>query len=83
MFPFDYETDREILDIALPTIGLTEPPHAKLLWIHNTLDVVEVECGEAYLPQAREMPNLEILTEPRPLPFDAHGNLPDSVKAWR
>ena len=83
MTPFDYATDREILDIALPTIGLTDPPHAKLLWIHNTLDLVEVECGEAYLPQAREMSNLEILTEPRPLPFDAAGNLPDSVKAWR
>jgi hypothetical protein len=83
MFPFDYETDREMLDTALPSIGLTEPPHAKLLWIHNTLDLIEVECGEAYLPQAREKPNLEILTEPRPLPLDAAGNLPDSVKNWR
>jgi hypothetical protein len=83
MFPFDYETDREMLDTALPSIGLTEPPHAKLLWVHNTLDLIEVECGEAYLPQARELPNLEILTEPRPLPFDAAGNLPDSVKTWR
>jgi len=83
MTPFDYATDRDILDVALPTIGLTDPPHAKLLWIHNTLDLVEVECGEAYLPQAREMSNLEILTEPRPLPFDATGNLPDSVKLWR
>jgi hypothetical protein len=83
MFPFDYETDREMLDTALPSIGLTEPPHARLLWIHNTLDLIEVECGEAYLPQAREKPNLEILTEPRPLPLDAAGNLPDSVKNWR
>jgi len=83
MFPFDYETDRELLDTALPTIGLTEPPQAKLLWIHNTLDLIEVECGEAFLPQARERPNLEILTEPRPLPLDAAGNLPDSVKNWR
>jgi len=83
MFPFDYETDREMLDTALPSIGLTEPPHAKLLWVHNTLDLIEVECGEGYLPQARESSNLEILTEPRPLPFDASGNLPDSVKNWR
>lgn len=83
MFPLDYETDREILDAALTQIGLTEPPNAKLLWIHNTLDVVELECGEAYLPQAREMSNLEILTEPRPLPLDADGNLPDSVKGWK
>lgn len=83
MHPFDYETDREILDIALPTIGLAEPPNAKVLWIHNTLDLVEVECSEAYLAEARTKPNLEILTEPRELPFDAKGNLPDSVKGWR
>jgi hypothetical protein len=83
MHPFDYETDREILDIALPTIGLAEPPNAKVLWIHNTLDLVEVECSEAYLAEARTKPNLEILTEPRAMPFDAAGNLPDSVKGWR
>ena len=68
---------------ALPTIGLADPPHAKLLWIHNTLDVGEVECSEAYLGEARERSNLEVLTEPRALPFDAQGNLPDSVKGWR
>jgi len=83
MHPFDYATDREILDVALPTIGLAEPPHAKVLWIHNTLDLVEVECSEAYLAEARTKKNLEILTEPRDLPFDAAGNLPDSVKGWR
>lgn len=83
MFPLDYETDRDILDVALTQIGLAEPPNAKLLWIHNTLDVVEMECGEAYLSQAKELPNVEILCDPRPLPFDAHGNLPDSVKSWR
>lgn len=83
MFPLDYETDRDILDVALTQIGLADPPNAKLLWIHNTLDVVELECGEAYFSQAKELPNVEILCEPRPLPFDAHGNLPDSVKGWR
>ena len=53
------------------------------MWIHNTLDVVELECSEAYLPQAKELPNVEILCEPRVLPFDAGGNLPDSVKGWK
>lgn len=82
MFPLDYATDREIFDVALTQIGLATAPNAKLMWIHNTLDVVELECGEVYLEQARAMPNVEILTPPRPLPFDAAGNLPDSVKAF-
>ena len=79
MIPPHYDTDRELLDVSLATIGLTEPPHAKLLWIQNTLHVEEVECGEAYLPLARERSDLEILTDPRPLPFDEHGMLPRTM----
>jgi len=80
MIPLDYSTDREILDVALPSIGLTEPPDASLIWINNTLDVVEAECGVAYLDEARQRPDLEVIRDPRPLPFDQTGNLP-SIKA--
>jgi hypothetical protein len=79
MLPLDYPTDRECLDAALPTIGLTEPPHAKLMWVHNTLDVAEVECSVAYLSEARERRDLEIIKDPRPMSFDAAGNLPDRL----
>ena len=75
MAPLDYETDREMLAAALGTIGLTEPPHAKLLWIADTLHLAEMECSAAYLAEApAERP--EILTEPRNMPFDTEGNLP-------
>jgi hypothetical protein len=79
MLPLDYPTDRECLDTALPTIGLTEPPQARLMWIHNTLEVAEVECSVAYLGEARERKDLEIIHDPRPLPLDTAGNLPDRV----
>ena len=74
--PIHYETDREALDGALCTIGLTEPPDARIVWIQNTLDLVEVECSAAYLNEARTRSDLEILTEPRALPLDASGMLP-------
>ncbi|MFH1266073.1 MAG: lactate racemase domain-containing protein [Planctomycetota bacterium] len=77
MPPLDYETDREILDIALGAIGLVEPADAKLLWIRNTLELSEIECSAAYLEEARTRDDLEILTDPRPLPLDSDGNLPD------
>jgi hypothetical protein len=77
--PLDYETDREMLAAALGTIGLSEPPDAKLVWIADTLHLGELECSAAYLNEARERSDLEILTEPRDLPFDAAGNLPDRV----
>ena len=76
MTPLDYETDREMLAAALGTIGLTEPPEAKLLWIADTLHLAEVECSAAYLAEARQRSDLTILTAPRDLPFDAIGNLP-------
>jgi hypothetical protein len=79
MLPLDYVSDKEILDAALPTIGLTEPPQAKVLWARNTLEVAEVECSVAYLNEARERSDLTIIREPRPLPLDAAGNLPDHV----
>ena len=77
MTPVDYETDREILTRALPTIGLTEPQDAKLMWIRNTLEVAEVECSAAYWDEAQGRDDLEILSEVRPLPFDEQGHLPD------
>jgi hypothetical protein len=79
MIPLDYETDREILDAMLPTIGLTPPEQAKLMWIHNTLHVAELECSAAYYDEACERKDLEIVVPPRPMPFDAAGNLPDKV----
>lgn len=80
MIPPHYDTDQETLTVALGTVGLVEPPHAKLLWIRNTLDVVEVECSEAYLEAARQRSDLEVLEEPRPMPLDAAGNLPRRMK---
>lgn len=79
MIPVYYDTDREVLDAALPIIGLTDPPDARLMWIHNTLDVAEVECSAAYWEEAQLRDDLEILTDPRPLPFNSTGMLP-SVK---
>ncbi len=77
MPPLDYETDREIIDLALGAGGLAEPPDARLLWIRNTLDLAEVECSAVYLEEARRRDDLEVLVEPRPLPFDSDGNLPE------
>jgi hypothetical protein len=78
MPPLDYETDRQMLSVALGTVGLVEPADARLLWIRNTLELAEVECSAAYLEEARQRKDLEVLTGLRDLPFDASGNLPDT-----
>jgi hypothetical protein len=75
--PIHYETDRQLLETALPTIGLTEPQDAKVQWIQDTLHLREVECSAAYLEEAQGRDDLEVLTELRDLPLDEEGNLPD------
>ncbi len=83
MTPLDYETDREILDVALGRVVLADPREARIVWIRNTLELDEMECSVAYLDEARARDDLEILSEPRPLPLDAAGNLPDLPPAAR
>jgi len=77
MPPLDYPTDRQMLAAALTTIGLRQPPQARLLWIADTLHLEEVECGIAFLDDARRRNDLEIIAGPRDLPLDPTGNLPD------
>jgi len=79
MVPIHFPTDRECIDGALSTIGLIDPPDARVQWIRNTLQVAEVECSAPYYGEARERKDLTILAEPRPLPIGADGNLPASV----
>ncbi len=75
MAPLDYETDREMLAAAFGTIGLVPPQEARLLWIANTLDLAEVECSLAYIDEAKDRSDLEIISPPREIEFDAEGNL--------
>ena len=81
MIPIHYDTDRECLDAAFPTIGLKPPEEAKLLWIPNTLCLAEVECSSIYFADAQKRDDLEILTDLRDLPFDPQGNLIPAFEA--
>ena len=73
--PVHLETDREVIDAALAIIGTRPPEEARILRIHNTLDLEEVEASE---PCFTAPPRTDIspLGAARPLEFDARGNLP-------
>jgi len=73
--PLHYDTDREVLNAALGTIGLIEPEDARIMRIKNTLELGEVEASEAYLEEMEDREDLEILIPPREIAFDAAGNL--------
>jgi hypothetical protein len=81
MIPIAFESDREAVANALHTCGLVEPPHSKVIHIPDTLHLAEVLVSEAYVPQFTERTDLEQLTEPADMAFDANGNLGDVLPA--
>ncbi|MDB5339559.1 MAG: hypothetical protein JWN70_5178 [Planctomycetaceae bacterium] len=73
--PIWYDTDREVMENALTTIGLVTPERAKVIQIPDTLHMAEVLVSEAYLEEIKTRPDLEIVSQPREMQFDAAGNL--------
>jgi hypothetical protein len=73
MVPINYETDKEVLEAALATIGLVEPQNAKVIWIRNTLDLAEIVCSEAYLDAANGNSDVEVLGDANTFPISNNG----------
>jgi hypothetical protein len=77
MIPLTFPNDREALEAALQTIGLTEPPNARVIQIADTLHLGEVIVSEAYLPELKGRNDLTALEKPREMTFDDRGQLAD------
>jgi hypothetical protein len=78
--PIVFETDRDAIEGALKTIGLTEPPDAKVARIRNTLDLEYLYASDALLPEIQERGDLEVLSGPHPFAFTAQGDLVDAAQ---
>jgi hypothetical protein len=70
-----YDTDREIIDKALATIGLVEPKNAKIVHIRNTLDIEQMRISKALLQEAAQIKNMEVISGLEPLQFRGDGNI--------
>ena len=74
--PMIMDNDQEALQLALMCCPDAEDhDNMKLIRIPNTAHIGEIEISEGLLPLAKANPDIEILTEPYDLPFDAQGNL--------
>ncbi|MYF98820.1 hypothetical protein F4212_06735 [Candidatus Poribacteria bacterium] len=73
--PFYYDTDKEVIEVALDTIGLTKPENARVIRIESTLRLTELDISEALLEDAQLHSSLEIMGETLPFEFDTTGNL--------
>jgi hypothetical protein len=77
--PMHFATDREAVQTALGSIGLTPPEKSRIVRIKNTLHVDEVEVSEVYREEMSRRSDLQVLEGPRPLAFDSLGNLTSLV----
>lgn len=83
MIPIHFPTDRETIEAALRTCGLTPPEQARVVWARNTLDLEQIACSAAYLEEVRARPEIEILGEPTKLRFSNDGRLAQRCAAMR
>ena len=74
-----YDTDREVLDRALATIGLIEPENAKVVHIRHTLDLSQMRISEALLSEAEKIKNVSLSGDIQPIKFTEEGNI---LWAW-
>jgi hypothetical protein len=75
MLPIAFDTDQEVVTAALQTIGLVEPPDARVIHIADTLHLAECLVSEVFAKDWAGRKDLEILSVPKPMAFDAQGNL--------
>jgi hypothetical protein len=80
--PIIFETDREALQGALKTVGLTEPADAKVARIRNTLAVEYLQASEAVLPEIKGRSDLEVVDGPWEFQFSETGDLVDKVPVF-
>ncbi len=74
--PIYFDTDREAMAAALRSLGRTDTSAARVVRIADTLSVETLLASETSLAGESGNANLEIRGRPRPIEFDAAGNLP-------
>lgn len=73
--PISFDSDRKVLEAALSTCGLVEPPDARVMRIRNTLDVEEILVSEACEKEVARRDELSVVVPPREMQFDANDDL--------
>ena len=73
--PVTFESDRDVLSAVVSQAGRDRVPDLKWMWIPDTLHVSELACSRGYLNEVEQHDHLEVIGEPRPLQFDAQGDL--------
>jgi hypothetical protein len=71
--PMVAESDREAVELAIMSVMPCDAP--RICHVHDTSRLDEMMVSEALLPLARQLPNIEVLSDLQPPPFDGNGRL--------
>lgn len=74
--PMIMETDKLAITTAAKTSLAEDLSRLRMVRIPNTLHIGEILISDALLAEAREHPQIEIVGDAKPWPFDPHGALP-------
>ena len=77
--PMYQNNDRDAIRVAIRTCNRIDYKKARVVRIRDTLSLSEFEVSEAVLPDIEGNPEVEILSEARPMQFDAEGYLEPDV----
>jgi len=77
--PLHFPTDRECVERIAPTVGKHDLREVTYGWIRNSLELGLLAMSENLRPQIEKNRNLEVLGAPRPMEFEAGGNLIDML----
>ena len=81
--PIYWETDREVLSVAIDQCGRRSLDQVRCAWFPNTLHLDDLICSEALWDETQTLASsgrLSIVNEPQDWPFDPQGNLQPAFK---
>lgn len=73
--PIVMESDKEAIQVCVRTCNEIDKENPRIVRIPNSLHIEHIMLSEAYYEEVKKHPDIEILSEPEYLPFDAEGNL--------
>ena len=76
--PVYQENDRDALMLAIRTCNNTDFKNPRIVRIKNTLSMEYIEVSEAFLDECDAHPDIEVISEPYELEFDADGFIADT-----
>ena len=73
--PMVLKNDRQVFQCCIKTCNVLDCSKVRIIHIKNTLSLNEIEVSESLVPEVQADPDMEILSTPYELSFDAEGNL--------